>query len=106
LAERSPNYRSTIRRNLRIFQKSGAIIETIIDPAPYSQRLTDLYNRTATKALMRGDLPYPMAVNPSFFENFHAKMTDCGIIRTVRIKDTIVGFTTLIFGHDTLFSVL
>uniref|UniRef100_B8HL96 BioF2-like acetyltransferase domain-containing protein n=1 Tax=Cyanothece sp. (strain PCC 7425 / ATCC 29141) TaxID=395961 RepID=B8HL96_CYAP4 len=103
LAERSPNYRSTIRRNLRTFQKSGAIIETIIDPAPYSQCLADLYNRTATKALMRGDLPYPMAVNSCFFENFHAKMTDRGIIRIVRIENTIVGFTTLLFGHDTLF---
>jgi hypothetical protein len=62
LAERSRNFRSNVRRNRRIFAKSGAVLETVIDPAAHSEKLTELFDRTAARAKSRGEIPIPMSV--------------------------------------------
>lgn len=104
LAERSRNFRSNIRRHRRTFAKSGAVLETVIDPAPYAERLTELFDRTAARAKSRGEIPMPMSVGVSFFEHFHTHLGNQGLIRLAQVGKTIVGFSMLFFGHDTVFS--
>jgi predicted N-acyltransferase len=102
-AERSQNFRSNVRRNRRIFAKSGAVLETVIDPASQAEKLAELFDRTAARAKSRGEMPMPMSVCIPFFEHFHTHLGDQGLIRLARVGETIVGFSMLLFGHDTVF---
>jgi predicted N-acyltransferase len=103
LAERNRNFRSNVRRNRRIFAESGALLETVIDPAAHAKQLTELFDRTAARAKSRGEIPMPMSIGVPFFEHFHTYLGDRGSIRLARVGETIVGFSMLLFGHDTVF---
>ncbi|NJK34280.1 MAG: GNAT family N-acetyltransferase [Oscillatoriales cyanobacterium SM2_2_1] len=103
LAGRSRNFRSTIRRKRRTFAQSGAVMETIIDPASHAEILTELFNRTAAHAKSRGEILMPMSVGVPFFEHFHKHLGDRGLIRLARVGEKSVGFSMLLFSHDTVF---
>ena len=103
LAERSQKFRSNVRRNRRIFAQSGAVLETVIDPASHAEKLVELFDRTAARAKSRGEIPMPMSVGVPFFQHFHRYLGDRGSIRLARVGETIVGFSMLLFGHDTIF---
>jgi predicted N-acyltransferase len=103
LAERSRKFRNNVRRNRRIFAQSGAVLETLVDPASHAETLTELFDRTAVRAKSRGEIPIPMSVGVSFFEHFHTHLSDRGLIRLARVGETIVGFSMMLFGHDTAF---
>jgi hypothetical protein len=104
LAERSQKLRRNIRRNRRIFTQSGAVLETVIDPAAHAEKLVELFDRTAARAKSRGDIPAPMSVGVPFFEQYHTHLGDRGLIQLARVGETIVGFNMLLFGHDAVFS--
>ena len=103
LANRSATRRATIRRNIRIFEATGAVLETLTDPAAHASRLAELLCRTAAQARERGEIPMPMDVGPLWFERFPERMGGNGLVRVVRVGDEIVAFSVLVLGHDTLF---
>jgi predicted N-acyltransferase len=103
LAERSHKFRNNVRRNRRIFAKSGAVFEKSVDPAAHAEKLAELFDRTAARAKSRGEIPMPMSVGVLFFHHFHTHLGDRGSIQLARVGETIVGFSMLLFGHDTVF---
>lgn len=104
LAGLSQKLRRNVRRNRRIFAQSGAVLETLVDPAAHAEKLTELFNRTAARAKERGEIPMPMSVGAPFFEHYHTHLGDRGLIQLARVGETIVGFNMLVFGHDAVFS--
>ncbi len=104
LAERNRKFRSNVRRNRRMFAQSGAVLETVIDPASHAEKLTELFDRTAARAKSRGEIPMPMSVGVPFFQHFHRYLGDRGLIQLARVGEMIVGFNMLLFGHDAVFS--
>ncbi|MBL1179205.1 GNAT family N-acetyltransferase [Pantanalinema sp. GBBB05] len=103
LAERSHKLRSNVRRNRRIFAKSGAVFEAVNNPAPYAEKLAELTVRTAARGKSRGEIPIPMSIGVPFFEHFYTHLEDRGSIHLARVDEAIVGFSVLLFGHDTVF---
>jgi predicted N-acyltransferase len=104
LAGLSKKLRRNVRRNRRIFVQSGAVIETLVDPAAHAEKLADLFDRTAARAKSRGDIPAPMSVGVPFFEHYHRHLGDRGLIQLARVGERIIGFNMLVFGHDAVFS--
>jgi hypothetical protein len=103
LSALGPDRRSNTRRNSRAFHKSGAVLETVLDPAPHAARLAELYRRTALQARANGGLPMPLVVGPGFFESFQRHLGNAGHIRLARIDQAVIGFAVWLFGHDTAF---
>jgi predicted N-acyltransferase len=106
LAERSRKFRNNVRRNRRIFAQSGAVLETLVDPASHAEKLTELLDRTAARPRNQEDIPMPMSISVPFFKYFYTYLGDRGAIRLVRVNETIVGFNMLLFGHDTVFAIV
>lgn len=44
-----------------------------------------------------------MSVGVPFYEHFYTHLGDRGSIRLARVGKTIMGFSILLFGHDTVF---